>query len=64
MYDVDEIGLNYKMFLKSMIAAKNETVLRTNLSKERLTVKLCYNASRNHKIPLIVLGKLKKSEGI
>lgn len=60
VYNIDESGLNYKMLPQKTLAAKNEKVTGTKLSKDRLTFATCSNASGNHKMPLFVIGKSKK----
>lgn len=56
IHNLDEIGVNYKMFLKL-------TVLGTKVAKV-LTIATCSNASGSHKMPLFVIGKSKKCRAL
>lgn len=58
IYNCDESGLNYKMLPSKTLASRQEkSAPGHKRSKERLTIMACSNASGNHKIPLMVIGK-------
>lgn len=58
IYNCDETGLNYKMLPKKTLASKEETAAPGHKkSKERVTVLAASNASGDHKLKLLVIGK-------
>lgn len=61
VYNIDEMGLNFKLLPKKTFATAKETSAPGfKASKERITVALCSNASGSHKLPLFVIGKSAK----
>ncbi|GFU40003.1 tigger transposable element-derived protein 4 [Trichonephila clavipes] len=57
VYNADEFGLFFKLLPDKSFVFKNETCHGGKLSKERLTVLACTNATGTHKIKLVVIGK-------
>ncbi|GFS60049.1 tigger transposable element-derived protein 4 [Trichonephila clavipes] len=57
VYNADEFGLFFKLMPDKSFVFKNETCHGGKLSKERLTVLACTNATGTHKIKLVVIGK-------
>ncbi|XP_046663035.1 jerky protein homolog-like [Homalodisca vitripennis] len=58
---MDETGLNFKLLpRKTLATAKEKSAPGFKVSKERITVALCSNASGTHKLPLFVIGKSAK----
>ena len=61
VYNADETGLNWKSLPRKSLASKRELAAPGfKVSKERVTVMVCANASRTHRLPLLVIGKSKK----
>ena len=59
MYNADETGLFFKSLPNKTLAAKDDKCIGGKLSKERLTVLLCANAS-GEKLKPLVIGKSKQ----
>lgn len=61
IYNIDETGLNFRLLPRKTFATPQETsAAGFKVSKERITVALCSNASGTHKIPLFVIGTAAK----
>lgn len=61
IYNCDETGLNHRMLPKNTLAAKQDAAAPGfKKSKDRVTVLACSNASGNHRLPLLVIGKAQK----
>lgn len=61
LYNCDETGLNFKMLPDKSLASHDEkSAPGHKMSKERITVLPCSNASGEHKLRLLVIGKSKK----
>ena len=61
VYNADETGINWRALPKKSLAARKEaTAPGFKTSKERITAMVCANASGNHILPLLVIGKAKK----
>lgn len=61
VYNCDETGLNWKALPQRTLASSSEmTAPGYKAQKERITVMVCANASGEHKLPLLVIGKAKK----
>lgn len=60
IYNADESGLFYKMLPnKTFVAAHEKTAPGRKVSKERVTFLLCANATGEHKITPLLIGKSK-----
>lgn len=61
IYNADETGLFWKCLPSKTLAAENErSAPGHKVSKERLTLMCCSNATGTHKVKLFVVGKSKK----
>lgn len=61
VYNCDETGLNFKALPTKTLAASSEKYAPGfKMQKERITVLVCANASGNHRLPLLVIGKAKR----
>lgn len=61
VYNCDETGLNWKALPQKTLATVSEkTAPGFKVQKDRITVMVCANASGNHKLSLLVIGKSKK----
>jgi DDE superfamily endonuclease len=61
IYNADETGLYWKCLpTKTLASSKEKSTPGHKSSKERITVMCCGNASGNHKMKLLVIGKAKK----
>lgn len=61
IYNCDETGLNFRMLPnKSLVHRKETRAPGFKKSKERITVLPCSNATGNHKLRLLIIGKSKK----
>ena len=61
VYNADEMGLNWKSLPKKSLASRRESAAPGfKVSKERVTVMVCANASGTHRQPLLVIGKSTK----
>jgi hypothetical protein len=60
IYNANESGLHWKGLPTTPAVEREKCGLGYKSSKERLTVMCCGNASRNHKLKLVVIGKAKK----
>jgi len=57
IYNADEFGLFFKLMPDKSFVFKKESCHGGKLSKERLTVMACANATGTHKLRLLVIGK-------
>lgn len=58
IFNADETGLNFKMLPRKSLASKSEASAPGHkLSKERITVLACSNASGSFRLPLLCIGK-------
>lgn len=65
IYNCDETGLNFKMLPSKTLASKEEKAAPgLKKSKERVTVLAAANASGNHKLQLMVIGKSAKPRAL
>lgn len=64
VYNADETGLNWKALPKMSFASRQESegVLDCKISKERVTIMTCTNASGTHKLPVLLIEKEKKPQ--
>lgn len=61
VYNCDETGVNWKALPRKSLASRQETnAPGFKVSKERITAMVCANASGEHALPLLVIGKSKK----
>lgn len=61
VYNCDETGLNWKALPKKTLATVSEkSASGFKVQKDRITAMVCANASGNHKLSLLVIGKSKK----
>ena len=60
VYNADEFGLFYKLMPDKSLVLKKESCHGGKLSKERVTVLACSNATGTHKLKLLVIGKSQK----
>lgn len=61
VYNCDETGLNWKALPQKTLASFSEkTAPGFKLQKDRITAMVCANATGNHRLPLLVIGKSKK----
>lgn len=61
LYNCDESGLNFKMLpTKSLASREEKSAPGYKRSKERVTILACSNATGNHKLKLVFIGKSKK----
>jgi len=61
IYNADETGLMWKSLpSKTLVATYEKKAPRRKVLKDRVTIMICSNASGTHKIPLLVIGKVKK----
>ena len=60
VYNCDETGLYWKALPTKMLASrKEEKAPRYKVSKERVTILACANATGDHKLRLTMIGKAK-----
>lgn len=59
VYNADEFGLFFKLMPDKSFVFKTESYHGGKLSKERVTVMACTNATGTHKVKLFVIGKSK-----
>ncbi|XP_043471596.1 jerky protein homolog-like [Leptopilina heterotoma] len=60
IYNADESGLNWRSLPRKSLASRQETsACGFKVSKDRVTIMTCANASGTHKLPLLVIGKAK-----
>lgn len=65
VYNCDETGLNYKMLPSKTLASKEEKAAPGHkMSKERVTIMACANATGEHKLPLFLIGKSAKPRAL
>lgn len=61
LYNCDETGLNFKMLpTKTLASMAEKSAPGFKRSKERVTVLACSNATGNHKLKLVLIGKSKR----
>lgn len=61
VYNADETGLNYKALPTKTLASLSEKYAPGyKMQKQRITAMVCANASGNHRLPLLLIGKAKK----
>lgn len=60
IYNADETGLCWKDLPCKSLGAPVTTASDFKLSKERVTIMVCANATGTHPLPLLLIGKLKK----
>lgn len=61
VYNADETGLNYKALPTKTLASFSEKYAPDfKMQKQRITTLVCANASGNHRLPLMLIGKSKK----
>ncbi len=61
VHNCDETGLNWKALPQKTLATISEkSASGFKVQKDRITVMVCANASGNHKLSLLVIGKSKK----
>jgi len=60
VYNADETGLVYKgLNKKTLVCSTEKTAPGGKTCKERITIMPCMNASGNHQLPLMIIGKSK-----
>jgi hypothetical protein len=60
VYNCDETGLNWKALPQKTLASLSETSAPGfKVQKDRITLMVCENATGNHRLPLLVIGKAK-----
>jgi len=60
IYNADETGINWRALPRKSLASKREkSAPGFKVSKERITAMVCANASGNHKLTLLCIGKTK-----
>ena len=65
VYNCDETGLFWKALpTKSLAARKESKVPRYKVSKERLTILVCANATGEYKVQLTIVGKAKNPRAL
>lgn len=65
IFNADETGLNYKMLPDKTLASKSEKEAPgAKMSKERVTVMTCANASGSFRLPLMIIGKSAKPRAL
>lgn len=61
VYNCDETGLNWKALpQKTLTSFSEKTAPGFKFQKDRITAMVCANATGNHRLPLLVIGKSKK----
>jgi hypothetical protein len=63
VYNMDEIGLFFRMLPRYSILMLNEDISSTRgkkKAKDRVSLIVCANALGTHKIPCVMIGKLKE----
>lgn len=65
VYNADETGLFYKMMPKTSLASKlDEKAKGHKKSKDCVTLLCCSNATSEHKLPLMLIGKSAKARAL
>ena len=65
VYNCDETGLYWKALPDKTLASHNESrAPGYKVSKERITLLVCSNATGEHKLPLTVIGKAKNPRAL
>ena len=60
VYNANETGLYFKVLPSKSLASRRERAAPScKMSKQRVTVMVCSNASENHEIPLKLIGESK-----
>ncbi len=58
LYNCDETGLCYRMLPAKTLASRGEKKAEgMKKQKDRVTLMACSNATGNHKLPLVLIGK-------
>ena len=57
IYSADESGIYWRTLVLWTLASHTEEVWGRKEFKDRVTALFCSNASENHRIPLIIIGK-------
>jgi len=63
VYNMDETGLFFRLLPKYSILMPNKDISSTKgkkKAKDRVSLIVCANASRTHKIPCVMIGKPKE----
>ncbi len=63
VYNMDETGLFFQLLLRCSLLTPNEDISTTKgkkKAKDRVSLIVCTNASRTHKIPCALIGKPKE----
>jgi len=63
VYNMDEIGLFFRLLPRCSILMPNEDISSTRgkkKAKDRVSLIVCANTSGTHKIPCVIIGKLKE----
>lgn len=64
IYNADEMGISWHCLPDTTLALETEKqAFGAKLSKERITLLLCANASGTHKVDLLAIGKAKRPRG-
>jgi len=61
LYNSDETELYYRMMPAKTLASKFEKGAEGRKNKNHVTLIACSNATGNHKLPLVVIGKSSNS---
>ena len=65
IYNCDETGLYWKALpTKTLASQREEKAPGYKVSKERVTILACANATGDHKLPLTMIGKAKKPRAL
>ena len=65
VYNCDETGLYWKALpTKTLASQREEKAPGYEVSKERVTILACANATGDHKLPLTMIGKAKKPRAL
>ncbi|XP_018900654.2 tigger transposable element-derived protein 4 [Bemisia tabaci] len=59
-YNADELGLFYNLLPNKSLVVKGDNCHGGKLSKQRVTVLLCFNSDGSHKLKPLVIGKSQK----
>jgi hypothetical protein len=60
VYNMDEIGLFFRLLPKYSIMMPNEDIRGKKKAKDRVSLIVCANTSGTHKIPCVMIGKPKE----
>lgn len=65
IYNADETGIFWRCLPDTTLALETEKqAFGAKLSKERITLLLCANASGTHEVDLLAIGKAKRPRGL